>query len=185
MEECEMARAKKEKEGVAPSASAAAPLAGAAAPAPAAPEGVAPSAPVAEAVPATVAPAAAEAAPAPTTVLQGYAEWADLGRENFAAVLRANAALTEGLEAIGKEVIVSTRRSFEQAAETARALLGAKTFEDVFQLNTALAKANLTGLLERSAKLQQLSIKVANETLAPLGDRVGAALHKLSKPLAA
>ena len=118
-------------------------------------------------------------------MFQPYEEWADLSRENFAAVLRANAALTEGLEAIGKEVIVYARRSFEQAAETATALLGAKTFEDVVQLNTALAKANLTGLLERSAKLQELSMKVANEALAPIGDRMGVALHKLSKPLAA
>lgn len=120
-----------------------------------------------------------------TAAVQGYEEWADLSRENFAAVLRANAALTEGLEAIGKEVIVYARRSFEQAAETAAALLGAKTLEDVLQLNAALAQANLTGLLERSVKLQELGIKVANEALAPLGDRVGVALHKLSKPLAA
>lgn len=121
----------------------------------------------------------------PTPMFQGYEGWADLGRENFAAVLKANAALSEGLEAIGKEVFVYARRSFEQAAETATALLGAKTIEDVFELNTALAKANITGMIERSAKLSELSIKVANETLAPLGGRMEATIHKLSKPLAA
>ena len=131
----------------------------------------------------TVAPAANGAASVP--MFQGYGEWADLGRENFAAVLKANAALSEGLEAIGKEVFVYARRSFEQAAETATALLGAKTIEDVFELNTALAKANIAGIIERSAKLSELSIKVANETLAPLGGRMEATIHKLSKPLAA
>lgn len=115
----------------------------------------------------------------------GYEQWADLGRENFAAVLAANAALSEGLEAIGKEVILYAQRSFEQAAETATALLGAKTVEDVLQLNSEFAKANLEGLIERSAKLSELGVKVANSALAPLGGRVEATIHKLSKPLAA
>ena len=69
----------------------------------------------------------------------GYEELADLGRENFAAILRANAALTEGLEAIGKEVIGYARNSFERYAEIAAALLGAKTLEDVVQVNTDFA----------------------------------------------
>ena len=115
----------------------------------------------------------------------GYEQWTDVGRENFTAVLRANAALSEGLEALGKEVIQYARRSFEQVAETATALLGAKTFEDVVQLNSQFAKANLEGLIERSAKLSEMGVKVATEAMAPLGGRVEAAMHQLSKPIAA
>ena len=122
---------------------------------------------------------------AASALFKGYEHWADLGRENFAAVLKANAALSEGLEAIGKEVILYARRSFEQAAETATALLGAKTIEDVVQLNTAYAKANLEGLIEGSARLSEMGMKVANEAMAPLGGRVEAAIQKLSKPVAA
>ncbi|HUC64524.1 MAG TPA: phasin family protein [Stellaceae bacterium] len=119
---------------------------------------------------------------ATAALFAGYDQLADLGRENFAAVLRANAVLSEGLEAIGKEVILYARRSFEQAAETATALLGAKTLEDVFQLNSEFAKANLERLIERSAKLSEMSVKVANEALAPLGGRVEATIHSLSRP---
>jgi len=134
------------------------------------------------ATPATVAKTNGEAAAA---LFAGYEELADLGRENMAAVLRANAALSSGLEAIGKEVILYARSSFEQAAETATALLGAKTFEDVFQLNSEFAKSNFERLLERSTKLSEMSVKLANEALAPLGGRVEATIHKLAKPLAA
>ncbi len=119
---------------------------------------------------------------ATAALFAGYDQLADLGRENFAAVLRANAALSEGLEAIGKEVILYARRSFEQAAETATALLGAKTLEDVFQLNSEFAKANLERLIERSAKLSEMSVKVTNDALAPLGGRVEATIHTLSRP---
>ena len=115
----------------------------------------------------------------------GYEELADLGRENFAAILRANAALTEGLEAIGKEVIGYARTSFERYAETAAALLGAKTLEDVVQVNTDFAKAYIERFIERSQKLSEMSVKVANEALAPIGSRVEATVQKLGKPMAA
>jgi phasin family protein len=135
------------------------------------------------------APAAAVAGvangEAADALFAGYEQWTDLGRENFAAVLRANAALSQGLEEIGKEVILYARRSFEQAAETATALLGAKTFEDVFQLNSEFAKANLEGLIAGSAKLSEMGVKLANEAMAPLGGRVEATIHKLSKPIPA
>ena len=139
--------------------------------------------------PATVEAAATElngaAAPAPAAVFAGYEELADLGRENFAAVLRANAALTEGLEAISNEVMGYARNSFENAAEVATALLAAKTFEDVVQLNTDFAKASFERMVARSTKLSEMGVKVANEALAPIGDRVEATFQKLGKPLAA
>jgi phasin family protein len=125
------------------------------------------------------------AAAALFTGFAGYEELADLGRENFAAILRANAALTEGLEAIGKEVIGYARTSFERYAETAAALLGAKTLEDVVQVNTEFAKAYMERLIERSQKLSEMSVKVANEAMAPIGSRVEATVQKLGKPMAA
>lgn len=122
---------------------------------------------------------------AAATLFANYEELADLGRENFAAVLRANAALSEGLEAIGKEVIGYARASFERAAEAATALMSARTFEDVVQLNTEFAKGSVERMIERSAKLSEMGMKVANETLAPLGGRVEATVQKLGKPIAA
>ncbi|HXZ02230.1 MAG TPA: phasin family protein [Stellaceae bacterium] len=132
------------------------------------------------ATPATDAKADGEAA---AVLFAGYEELADLGRENMAAVMRANTALSSGWEAIGKEVILYARSSFEQAAETATALLGARTFEDVFQLNSDFAKANLERMIERSAKLSEMGIKLASDAFAPLGSRVEATIHKLGKPL--
>lgn len=139
--------------------------------------------------PAAIEAAAAENnganAAAPAAAFAGYDELADLGRQNLAAVLRANAAFTEGLEAIGKEMMGYARTSLETAAETATALLAAKTFEDVIQLNTDFAKASFERMIAGSTKLSEMGVKVANEALAPLGDRVEATFQKLGKPVAA
>ena len=120
-----------------------------------------------------------------TELFTGYAELTDLGRENFAAVLRANAAFTEGMEAIGKEVMAYARNSLETAAGAATALLAAQTLEDVVQLNSDFAKASFDRMIAGSTKLSEMGVKVANEALAPIGDRVEATLQKLGKPLAA
>src|SRR5580658_4615620 len=108
------------------------------------------------------------AVPAETTakLFAGYEEFADLNRENIAAVIAANAALREGIGEIGKEVLGYARTSLESAAEAATALLGAKTIEDVFELNATYAKASLERLISRTTKLSEMGVKVANETLA-------------------
>jgi phasin family protein len=120
-----------------------------------------------------------------STVFVGYEQFADLSRDNMAALIKANTVLSQGLEAIGKEFMGYAKHSFETAAETAKALLAAKTIEDVVQLNTEYAKSSVERMIERSAKLSEMGVKVANETLAPLGGRVEATIQKLSKPLAA
>jgi hypothetical protein len=109
----------------------------------------------------------------------------ELGRENLAALWRANAALSQALEAVNHEMIDYARSSFATAASTATALLGARTFEDVFQLNADLAKANMAGWIEGSAKLSEIGTKFATEALVPLSSRFEATMQQLAKPLAA
>jgi len=136
---------------------------------------------------ATISDVAEEAPSAAVKAFPGlsYTELADLSRENLAAVIKANVALSEGLEAIGKELMGYARTSLEAASQTASALLGAKTFEEVVQIQSDLAKSNLEALLQGSAKLSELGVSVANEAFAPLGGRVEAAFAKFGKPLAA
>ena len=105
---------------------------------------------------------------------------ADLSRDNFAAVTKANRALSDGLQAIGHEILAYATSSFESASQTATALLGAKTLDEVIQLNSELAKSALGTLVERSAKLSEMGVALASETFAPLGGRVEATLTKLT-----
>jgi len=110
---------------------------------------------------------------------------AELGRENLAALWRANTALSQALEAVNHEMIDYVRSSFATAASTATALLGARTFEDVFQLNADLAEANMVGLIEGTAKLSEIGAKFANEALVPLSGRFEVTMQQLARPLAA
>ena len=114
-----------------------------------------------------------------------YETLAGLGREQVAAVFASNQALSSGFEAIGKELIDLTRTALESVNRTTEALLGARTIDDVVELNTALARTQVEGLLLRSARLSELSAAVTKETWAPLGDAVDAVLATLTRRQAA
>lgn len=142
-----------------------------------------------EAIETATAPAVVAAAPAAlgATPIPGikYDELAEIGRQNLSAVTQANEALSEGLEAISKELVGYARTSFEQASHTATALLAAKTLDEVVQLNADIARAGLEMMLTRSAKLSEMGISVATQTLAPLGYRVEAAIALATRSRAA
>jgi len=110
---------------------------------------------------------------------------ADLGRENIAAVTKANVAWSEGVQAIGQQLLTYAKSSLQSASHTATALLGAKTLDEVIQLNSDLAKTTMESLVERTAKLSEMGVSLANEAMAPLGGRVEATLAKFKLPQAA
>jgi phasin family protein len=109
----------------------------------------------------------------------------DLGRENMEAVARANLALSEGLKAISEEIFTYAFSTLESASQTATALLGAKTLDEVLQLNSELAKSSFETLVTRSAKLSEMGVNVASGTFKPLGTRFEATFVKFAKPAAA
>jgi phasin family protein len=107
-------------------------------------------------------------------------EIADFSRDNLAAMTKSNMALTEGLQAISEEIMGYARTAMTSASQTATALLGARTFDEVVQLNTELAKSSIETLLARSAKLSEMGVSVASETMAPLEGRIEATFAKLT-----
>ena len=111
-----------------------------------------------------------------------YVDIATIGRENIEAAVKANAALSAGIEAIGQEVMVYARTALKSASEAAHGLLSARTLEDVVRLQTDLAKRNFDGLVAGSVKLSELGVSLASEALAPWEGRVEAVMAQFSYP---
>lgn len=115
----------------------------------------------------------------------GFDELTQLGQGNLEAVVASNQALAKGAEELSKEIFEIAQNSFENAATVAKAFFGAKTLQDVVELNSQFTKASVDTFLANSAKLSELTLKVANEAAQPLKARVDVAIEKLAKPLAA
>ena len=94
-----------------------------------------------------------------------YADFVEFGRDTLEAAMSSNVVLSTGLEAIGQEVAQYAHAAFESAGQTARRLLGARTFEDVVQLQTDFAKRSVEGFVEYSAKLSELGCSLVGASV--------------------
>jgi phasin family protein len=112
----------------------------------------------------------------------GFPDLAALGRENLAAVARANAALVKGFEELGQEVAGYAQHSLASAVDAARALVGVRTITDLVALNRKLAQTTLEGALANSARLSEIGMRVATEALGPLNERVAQTFGRLGRP---
>jgi phasin family protein len=77
------------------------------------------------------------------------------------------------------------RSSLEGNVAATKAILGAKNLREVVDLQSAYTRKSFDQALAESAKLTEMSVKVANEAMQPIQARVTVTVGKLIKPLAA
>ncbi|MBP2307877.1 phasin family protein [Azospirillum melinis] len=119
-------------------------------------------------------------------VLKSYDELTVLTKENVDALVKSGTVVAKGAEEAGKQVAAFTQSSLEKSVSNAKAVLAVKTIQELVELQSTFTKASLDAFVSESTKLQELTVKVANEALAPLNARVNATVEVLSKkPVAA
>lgn len=114
-------------------------------------------------------------------VLKGYDDLTVLTKQNVDAFVKSGTVVAKGVEEAGKQVTAFTQSSLEKSVSNAKALLAVKTIQELVELQNAYAKASIDALVSESTKMQELTVKIANEALAPLSARVNATVEVLSK----
>ncbi|MBP2230729.1 phasin family protein [Azospirillum agricola] len=118
-------------------------------------------------------------------ILKSYDDLSTLTKGNVDAVVKSGTIVAKGAEEAGKQVAAFTQSSLEKSVSTGKALLAVKTIQELVELQNAYAKASFDAFVAETTKLQELSVKIANEALAPLSERVNLTVGTLSKPAAA
>lgn len=135
--------------------------------------------------PALPAPVMPAIPPVETGFFAAYRDAASLAKENLATITAVNAALTEGMERIGLELVGITRSTLESAAATGAALLDARSLADMAALNGDFARDCLDRLIAGTVRLSQLGFAAASEAYEPFGARMERAFALRVRPLAA
>ena len=81
----------------------------------------------------------------------------------------------------GKQMAATAQASFDETMSTFKALTSAKSLKDAFDLQATLARTTLEKTLAESGKLTDASMKLTEQTLAPLTARVTLAMEKFAK----
>ena len=76
-----------------------------------------------------------------------------------------------------------TRGTFEEGVAAGKAVMGARTYHEVMELQSGFAQASMQRFLDTTTRLGEMSIKLTNEAFEPVNARLSAAVEKLTKPI--
>jgi phasin family protein len=77
-------------------------------------------------------------------------------------------AFTHGAEAFADEMAALMQAGFATATDTAKAMLAAKTLTEAFEINAGFVRKSLDTMLTGSARLTDITARLAEESLQPL-----------------
>jgi phasin family protein len=109
----------------------------------------------------------------------------DFGRGNFDAVTKASQLYVTGVQDLSRQAMAMVQAMSEHTIEGMKTLSSVKSLKEAADFQASFAKASVERAMNDAAKLQEAALKVAESTLEPLTARMGVAMEKIAKPLAA
>ncbi len=108
-------------------------------------------------------------------------ELVTFGQGNMEALVKSGQIWAAGMQDLGKQMAANAQASFEETMATFKAFSSVKSLKDAFDLQSALARSTMEKTLAESGKLTDASMKLTEQTLAPITARVSMAVEKFAK----
>ncbi len=100
---------------------------------------------------------------------------------NFEAMMKAGQIWAAGMQDLQKTFAATAQAQVEAAMGTMKALSGVKSLKEAMDLQASLARASLETAVSESGKLTDASMKLAEQTMAPITARVTLAVEKFAR----
>ncbi len=122
-------------------------------------------------------------APAVPTPKATFDEVNRFNRENVEAVMQVASAVARCYEELGAEWANYAKASMEEGVAASKALMGCTSVQEAIDVQTGYARTAFDHYLSESARLSEISLKIANQAFEPLNTRFNVAAEALSRPL--
>jgi len=109
--------------------------------------------------------------------LLGYDEIAAASKENTDALVESMTLSQKGLEAINTEAVTYSKHAMEEGVAATKAAFGAKTVQELIELNTTYTKSAFDAYLGAATKIGEIWTAAAKDASAPLNARVNATVE--------
>lgn len=106
-------------------------------------------------------------------------------QQQFDAFSQSASLFAKGFERIVKTCMDISQESTDQLAEGTKNLMACKTINEFAEAQNKLSQSYFEQWMGNATKLSEISIKVANESLAPLNDQVSKTIKKAAESAAA
>ena len=114
-----------------------------------------------------------------TSLIKGYDEITEISQKNVEAFVMAGNLWAKGVESIGKAYFNLIQDSTSASVEFAQAMFAAKTPKDAFDVQSKYAKASMETFVSESKKINDMTLKAANEAFKPIQVRVNGTIEKV------
>lgn len=119
------------------------------------------------------------------SMFEGYDQFASLSQGNYDAVSKSFGILAKGLEDASKTWFAYTQGSVDSTVAFGKQVLGAKSLNEVVDLQNSFAKTSFDTFVSESTKLSEIGVKTANEAIEPIKARVDETVETMTKQIAA
>jgi phasin family protein len=99
-------------------------------------------------------------------------------KKNLEAVVASATASAKGAEALGAQAMAFSKAVFDTQVSAAKSLAGAKSVQEVVELQTAYAKTALETYMSEFGKMTETVSSSVKDSIKPLNERVTAVVEK-------
>jgi len=114
-------------------------------------------------------------------VMKTAEDFVAFGQGNLEAMMKSGQIWAAGVQDLSKHVAATAQASFDETFSTFKALTTVKSFKDAFEIQSTFARTAIEKTVNESSKLTETTLKLTEQTLAPLTARVTVAVEKLAK----
>ncbi|WP_309643151.1 TIGR01841 family phasin [Phenylobacterium sp.] len=100
-------------------------------------------------------------------------------KKNLEAVIASVTASTKGAEALGAQAMAYSKKAVEDQVAAAKSLSGAKSLQEVIELQTTFAKSAMEAYMAEMGKMSEIVSASVKDSMKPLNERVTAAVERL------
>jgi phasin family protein len=115
------------------------------------------------------------------TMIKSTQDFVALGQGNLEALVKSGQIWTAGVQELMKQFAETAKASFDDSVATFKAISSAKSVTEAMDLQSKLATSVAGKALAESNKLIDASIKLTEQTLAPITARVTSAVETFGK----
>jgi phasin family protein len=114
-------------------------------------------------------------------IMKTAEELVAFGQGNLEAFVKSGQIWAAGVQDIQKQVAATARTSFEETVANFRAFTDVKSLKEAMDLQAQFARNAITKTVTESGRITDASVKLAEQTLAPITARVNLAFEKFAK----
>jgi hypothetical protein len=106
-------------------------------------------------------------------MLKNFDDVQKYSKDNLDAAMKAWGQVSRGVQTLAAESADYSKKSFEEGSAALEKLLGARSLDKAFEIQSAYAKTAYEGFVAQATRMGELYADIAKETYKPFESFVG------------